>query len=930
MRRKASGAALLFAAVLLLFPPAGSAQIITGALRGSVTDGTGAILPGVTVELTGPALIGGPKTTVTDEKGQYRLPNLSPGTYTVTASLSGFSTMKREGIRVEVGSQFDVDFKMAVGGVAETVNVQGAAPLIDTSRSAMTTTVPAELVESTPTARFTFFDVAYMTPGVSAARFDNSASRASAFGANVNENQYQLDGADITAAQTGAAWAWPSTDIIEEVQVVGLGAPAEYGNYQGAVFNVITKSGSNKFSVNANYYWQPAGLTSTNVKLENPDNGQMYGFNRAQYRDFSIQAGGPLKKDKLWYFGGMQVRHDHFSEPGTNPAWPKMENDWRYFGKMSWQLNSANKINASLEWDGNEIPRAVTVNSPYSVGGAEVGNQPVPNLSWTSIINDKTTVEVKYAGFYGVDKWRPNSGDFNTPGHYDTATGVYSVNSYSWYDGNVWKTQVSGKVSRYIPDAAGSHDIRAGVQYISGGSDYIQGYAGGMYYYDYKGKPDELKVQNAYHRDSVMRNIGVFVDDTWGLSKRASITLGLRWDHSTGSVPDYPQLDGNGKPTGTIITNPGDVVFWNNISPRLGANFRFDQSGKTVGRFHYGRFYSQLQTRFFRDLNRAVAPTTLYSLDPNTGAKLSVISVTDPLTAVPEIQSDLKAPYTDQFSVGLDRELTSDVSIGMSYVYKNGDNLIGRIRPYATFTPVPWTYTDRNGKSRTVTLETQVSTDAKSNTVRVINQPQFYQKYQGFVFQATKRMSHNWMMLASLTLSKSTGINAGSASRDPGANQQSNVGTFGRDPNDFINADGVLVGDRPYMFKMQGSYNLPWGIQVSGDWQMLDGRPTFTAVRTPSGLLKQGRLYIFDVPRSEEVVRAPAMNLVGFRAQKDFKLGGSRKASLSVDVLNAFNDGSYYEVSSTVVPSSSTPPAYKQGLTFVPPRRANIVMKIWF
>jgi len=928
MRHAVLGVVLLVLGGLVLFQAPASAQIVTGALRGVVSDASGAVLPGVTVELSGPALIGGPKTAVTDERGQYRFPNLAPGLYVVTASLSGFQTARRQGIRVEVGSQFDIDFKLGVGGMSETVTVEGAASMVDTSRSAMTTTVPTELLESTPTARFSFFDVAYMTAGVSTARFDNSASRASAFGANVNENQYQLDGADLTAPQTGAAWPWPNTDIIQEVQVIGLGAPAEYGNYQGAVFNVITKSGSNKFMVNANYYWQPEPLTATNVKLENPDTGEMLGFHRDQYRDFSLQVGGPVMKDKLWYFGGVQYRNDFFSEPGTDPQFPKMEKDWRYFGKATWQVNKSNKINAFLEWDGYEIPRTLSVTVPYEAGGAEVGNNPVPNVSWTSVISDKTVLEVKYSGYYGVDKWRPNSGDFTTPGHYDSATGVYSVNSASWYDGTVWKSQVSGKVSHYIDDAKGSHDLRAGVQFIQGGSDYKTGFAGGMTFYDYKGQYDELKVQDAYHRDSVMRNLGFFIDDTWSVAKRVSLTLGLRYDHSVGSVPDYPKLDGVGNETGTTITNPGDVVFWNNFTPRVGANFRFDESGKTVGRVHYGRFYGQLQTRIYRDLNRAVAPATLYALDPKTGARLSVISVTDPLIGIPEIQDNLKAPYTDQVSVGLDRELAANFSIGGSFIYKHGGDLVGRTRPYATFTPVSWTYLDRNLQPKTVTLQSQNNTDAKGNTVRVINQPLFHQEYKGFVIQANKRMADKWMLLSSLTVSKSYGLNAGSGSRDPGSQQNSNTGTFGRDPNDFVNTDnGVLTGDRPYMFKMQGAYELPYGIQLSGDWQWLSGRPIFPAVRTTSGLLKQGRLFIDDIPRSGEVLRAPDLNLVGLRVQKVFSLGGSRKLDLSLDFLNLFNDDSYYEVSSTSLPSATK--AYQQGVTFVPPRRVNIVFKLW-
>jgi hypothetical protein len=109
---------------------------------------------------------------------------------------------------------------------------------------------------------------------------------------------------------------------------------------------------------------------------------------------------------------------------------------------------------------------------------------------------------------------------------------------------------------------------------------------------------------------------------------------------------------------------------------------------------------------------------------------------------------------------------------------------------------------------------------------------------------------------------------------------------------------------------------------------MLSGKPIFTAVRTPSGLLKQGRRFIFDVDRSEEVIRAPNLNLVGFRLQKAFSLGGSRSLDVALDLLNAFNDDSFYEVSSTAVPSATK--AYMQGVTFVPPRRANIVFKLWF
>jgi hypothetical protein len=804
--------------------------------------------------------------------------------------------------------------------------VIGAPPLIDTSRSAMTTTVTPELIQSTPVTRFTFFDLAYMTPGVSTMRFDNTASKASAFGASINENQYQMDGADLTAPQTGAAWAWPSTDIIEELQVVGLGAPAEYGNYQGAVFNVVTKSGSNALRGNANYFCTADRLTGKNATLDG------WAYHRARYRDCSANVGGPIKKDKLWFFGGVQIRRDWYSEPGTDPASPKETNDKRFFGKITWQMNEDNKLIASIEYDGSELPRPVTASMPYVASGAELGGQPVPNVAWTTVINDTTFFEAHDAGFYGYDRWQPNSGTNDTPGHDDTATGVYSVNSSSWYDGSIWKTQVSGKLSKFIQSKHGSHDVRVGAQYTDGGTDYRQGLSGGREYYDFNGAYDERLVQAPYHGgdSSKMWNIGAFVDDTWAINDKLSLTLGLRFDHSVGIVPDYPALDNNGNDTSTVVHNPGAVVHWNNWSPRIGANFKFDSAGKTVGRVHYGRFYSFLQTRIFSGMNRATSTRTLWKLNPD-GTKDYIEKVVDPSIGIPTIDPDLETPYTDQISVGIDHELMTNLTIGGSFIYKKGHNLIGRVEPNALFTSVPWTYTDRDGQSRTVTLLSQTNAgDPLANAPHVINQPVFSQEYKGLVAQASKRMANRRMMLASVTVPKSTGLNAGSASRDPYSNQQSNSGTFGLDPNDFVNSGGVLIGDRSVMFKLQGSYELPLGITFSADWQFLSGKPIFTAVRTPSGLLAQGRRYIFDIPPSEELLRAPHDNIFDIRFERKIQFTKRYSASVAVDIFNLFNNDAFYSVYSTVVPSNMTPKGYQQGVTWVPPRRAQLVARFYF
>lgn len=928
--RRCLFASILAAAIVLAAASTAQAQgNATGALRGTVKDDSGAVMPGATVEISSPALIGGVKALTTDERGEFRATGLASGLYTITVTLQGFQTVRREGIRVEVGQQFDIDFVLKVGTVKETVTVVGESSLIDTSRSAMTTTVSAELVKSTPVTRFSFFDLAYMTPGVSTQRFDNTASRAVAFGSNVNENQYQFDGADVTAFNNGAAWVWPSTDTIAELQVVALGAPAEYGNYQGAVFNVITKSGSNDLSLSANYYWQPPKLTGENGAVYNSALGTATPYTRNKFHDFTALAGGPIKTDKVWFFGSYEIDRNYFSEVGTNPATPQMTQDAKYFVKVTWQVNPKHKLWASYHYDPSAIPRPVTISTPYVATGAEISGGRTPGADWNWLIDDKTVFEARYYGFYSYDYWAPNSGNTTTPAHSDSATGVSSVNSSSWYDGNVSKTTFSAKLSHYVSSfAGGSHDLRGGMQWMNGGSNYRNGYSGGMFYSDYNGRPDQLTVQAPYHTGAQVRSLGFFIDDTMRFGSRFSLNAGIRYDRSVGNIPDFPVLDATGNPTSTTIANPGNVIFWNVISPRVGANFKLDSQGKTMVRVHYGRFYQGLNTPIFSSMNRAVSPSYVYKLDPVTGAQVSLISTTDPLIGLPQVDPNLRGPYTDQFSVGVDHQLFANFSVGGSLIYKNTADMLGRIKPNAVFTTKSYTYTDRNGQSRTIDVFSQNNTDALGNLQRIINQPIFWQKYKGLVVQANKRLADNWTMLASITVQKSTGLTSGSGATDPYGNQSANTGSFGADPNDLTNTSGTLTGDRPVMFKMQAAYHLPRQMALSMNYQAMSGRPVFTRVRTPSGLLNQGRVYIQDVPKTEQVIRPDPNKIFDVRFEKGFRLPHLKDVGIALDIFNIFNNNSYYSVASTIIPSSTTPPGYQQGVILVPPRRAQLIFRI--
>src|SRR6185503_3214634 len=176
----------------------------------------------------------------------------------------------------------------------------------------------------------------------------------------------------------------------------------------------------------ANFYFQSQGITGNNAEIDGIP------FHRDQYTDLTAQVGGPILKDKLWFFGGVQTRREHFSQPGTPHESPVKEDDDRFFFKFTYDVNQANKLQFSLHNDYYNIPEPVTVTKPLESALVETGSNPTPNVLWTSTLNDKTILEVRYAGFYGHDVGKPQNGVYAS-GHYDFYSGYYSGGILSWY-----------------------------------------------------------------------------------------------------------------------------------------------------------------------------------------------------------------------------------------------------------------------------------------------------------------------------------------------------------------------------------------------------------------------------------------------------------------------------------------------------------------
>ncbi len=916
----------LLCAILLAVSFPALAQTTTGTIIGTVTDESGAVLPGVTVTVRGATIVGA-QTTVSNEKGLYRLAGLPPGSYDLSFAISGFATLTRTAVRVSVGGSIEANAGLKVSSLSEEVTVADVAPVIETTGNTVSTNYDKDWVRNAPLRRFTFFDLINAAPGVS--QNTSTSSRSTSFGSNTTDNAYLLDGTDFTAPSTGAAWPWPNTDAVEEIEVMSLGAPAEYGNLQGAVFNVVTRQGSNDFHGDANFYFQNQELTGRNT-TEEQDGGQPY--NRDNYKDATFQLAGPAIKDKLWFFASYQYQRDSDSQPGTDPNFPAASEADRVFFKLNWQISAKNKVFFAYHDDYYAIPSRGTPEVAPSAISVETGHNPSPNVTFTSVVSDKTYFELRYSGFYGKDHGDPLNENCSPPcsndirikpRFYNLDTGQTTGGIYYWYDGDSWKTAFSGKVSHFADDfLGGSHDFKFGVQYNSGGSDYTLGYNDYIYTYSYGGTQYGYGyTRNPFHYGGEMRNIGVFADDSFRVNDRLTVNLGVRYDNSRAFFPSYPILDRQGNESGQTAAAVDNLYTWNTFSPRIGFNYKLTGDGRTVLRGHYGRYYRGIVTGEFASAGPSVAPVYfgIWDFAANNFDPATIELSSDNSNL--RVDSNFEAPYTDQFVASLERELFKNFGVAVHYTYKNGHRYGGWRDLGGIF--VPATYVDSVGAEATgQTINVfRLTNDPSERIFELTNPDQLYTRYSGGVLQINKRMADRWQLVSSLAYGKSEGI-IGSSRGGPLSAQGGTAGTFGRNPNDYVNIDGLLIGDRPWQFKNQLVVELPAGFLLGANWTIQSGRPWTRRIRVPGlGLTSEINADQLDGSR-----RVAKWNILDLRAQKQFGLGGKANLALFADLLNTFNDDANEDVQSRLGSASN----FGEPSRIILPRRLMVGAKLRF
>ena len=337
----------------------------TGGIRGVVTDTSDAVVPGATVIITSEALIGSTRETTTNELGVYRFPSVPIGAYVVDVTMPGFQPAKITGVSVSLGGTASADVILQIAVTSETVSVVGESPVVDVTTATVAANIKGELLEEVPTRR-NMYDLIQVQAGMSVDYGDGQSDRVVAFGSNRQSNSWNIDGVEVSGPETGSSWWDVNPDVIEEIQVIGVGAPAEYGNHTGGVFNVVTKSGSNTFKGAASYFFTNDSLTGTNVEL--PDSE--FTFHRERFANATAQLGGPLIRDKTWFFTSWEYRRDASTEPGNDPNFaPEVYSD-NFDVKVTTRLGEKHDINGFYHYERFGSPE---VPSPFIQPSALAG-----------------------------------------------------------------------------------------------------------------------------------------------------------------------------------------------------------------------------------------------------------------------------------------------------------------------------------------------------------------------------------------------------------------------------------------------------------------------------------------------------------------------------------------------------------------------------
>ncbi len=862
-----------------------AAQSLTGTVTGVVQDQQGGVLPGVTVTLSGKT---GSRTAVTDAEGGFRFVAVDPGAYSVTAELASFRPKRRDNVIVAVGRVADVDLSLDLGGVSETLQIVAEAPVVDVTASATDNTLSQDMLFNLP--------IRPTNAATSLLNYLPGINDGSAYGTNEDyANGLLIDGVDTRDPDAGSAWVFFNYNLVEEVQVGGIGAPAEYGSATGAIVNTITKSGGNRFSGLFDAYYTGADLSANNVSEEqiaqNPSLRDPQVIDKRL--DVTGQLGGPLIKDKLFFFLSAQ-RYEQKDNP-SGPLGLHTEVSPRFNAKLTWQPSSNDQVAATFQWDYYNQTGRCTVSAalctdkpPDNLTVKQDSPEAVWGLQWRHLFGGSTFTEVKYSGWWGYYYLDPA---LDKPAHYDASTGAYSGGGLYYYYADRGRQQVNASVSHFA-EAFGKHDLKFGLEIERSKVRSQFGYGQFGYYYDLTEAyaPGQYLAYNySYDADGRNQRESVFVQDAWKPTGRLTINAGVRVDFLRGKSPELDK---------TVY----DSTNW---APRIGFALDVAGDGKTVLKGHYGQYYEAM---LFDQYARALPGWTDlvgYAYDPE-GSKCGPAGncfseSSRVLFPIYGVDPDMKHPRVDEWTAGFERALGKDLRVSMTGVWREDKNLQASVYPDARWaattvtngitgqplTVYRWTNIDASIRSPLLTNPDGFAyRDANGNILGVARAER---SYKGLIFVVDKRFSNRWQGRVSYVLSRTR-----SSINNTGSNSYGQTTQFETPTNALVNAYGEPVNSRPHELKVYATWQVPRiEVGLNAYYRFMSGRTWTPAQRYGSsainwpGFGSQGRQPLLEPMGSRRLDNESYLDL---RLEKIFKFGEDR-ISVYADVQNVFNAG---------------------------------------
>ncbi len=937
-RRMRLVAHLMIFGTIGLSIPAFCQSLTSGAIGGRVTDPSGAAVAGATVIATSPALLVPQMTTQTTSTGEYKIPDLPLGTYKVTYQSSGFQQLVRENVVLTANFTATLDVALKVGNVNETVTVQAESPVVDTTQTTTGTDLNAKTLEDVIPATRNAVEIIATTPGVMrAGRPDfggstSSGGQYSAYGIQGQETNLK-EGVNTTQSVINFGGGdSPDFNSLEEMQIVALNGSAEQAN-PGIMLNMIVKSGGNQFHGRYEGTWESKALQSGNLTPNLKALGISTGNSINSYESASGDLGGPLKKDKLWFYGAYNFQHSsqnalNFINPATGNVQPLIMRQQNMTGKGTYQLTPKYKLIGFYAMNTeffNPYPTGPSQFRPYDNTPifhwnphqmkAELQGAPTPRLVFDILIGRQAYVA----------QYTPTG----PPGPEldNITTGVFSGPSLTHDIRPRRSIGPSGTIS-YFPAGSflGTHEFKAGGNYLRQVTftqePDLAPFNYELIYQNISGvaTPYEISTVNYPTNSQTFQNqTGLFAQDTWHMTKRLVINLGVRFDRYSTGIPNETRTASQFATAGTFPALSTGT--WNEVAPRVGVVWNVFGDNKTVLRMSWGRFNHAIGDDYAGVYNQDANTTTTYLWHAPVGSTVFTPGQTNLAVNGPDFVSitgasnqllnlNLKDPHTNEAVVALEREIRPGLSVRVDYTWINQVNLtpyptggsFNILRPYSVYT-VPFQvsipaansagpYTaNAPGSLGNITL---YGFPAQYNGAAFVqNEYLNYPKSSAPITKVidiivTKRFAGKWGLTASFS-----GI------RDH-APIQASYGTFlypiPQNPNQTFFPEDTTWG---WQAKSTAYYNLPWKVVMSTTFEAYNGLygqrfVNYTAAN--SGIASTlGTVMVPVEPFGAE--SGPVRIVWNMQAGREFLFKEKFRFKPYVDLLNLLNRADQWNIS---------------------------------